>query len=133
MKVSQLYETLSAFDSDYRSNLYPDFSNTLELALFNSYRAATYPGGWPRQLVLHKDYRGQLFEACKGGGGGQTFLSTTAPGVTRGDHFHLRKVERFLVISGEAIIRIRKVLSEAVWEFRVSGKIPVVVDMPTMH
>ena len=54
-------------------------------------------------------------------------------GVTRGDHFHLNKVERFLVVQGEAVIRIRKVLSDEVWEYRVSGDAPSPVDMPTLH
>ena len=55
------------------------------------------------------------------------------PGMTRGDHFHLNKVERFLVVQGEAMIRIRKVLSDEVWEYRVSGDAPAPVDMPTLH
>ncbi len=74
-----------------------------------------------------------LFEAVKGGGGGQTFLSWTEPGVTRGDHFHLSKVERFLVLEGEAVIRIRRVLGKEVWEYRVDGRVPAAVDMPTLH
>ncbi|MGB0798633.1 MAG: capsule biosynthesis protein CapF, partial [Planktomarina sp.] len=96
-------------------------------------RAASYPDTWPRPLTLNTDARGTLFEAVKGGGGGQTFLSTTQPGVTRGDHFHLGKVERFLVVQGEAIIRIRKVLTQDVWEYPVSGTTPAPVDMPTLH
>ena len=67
------------------------------------------------------------------GGGGQTFLSWTEPGVTRGDHFHLGKVERFLVVEGEAMIRIRRVLGEEVWEYKVSGDVPAPVDMPVLH
>jgi UDP-2-acetamido-2,6-beta-L-arabino-hexul-4-ose reductase len=88
---------------------------------------------FPRPLKLNTDARGTLFEAVKGGGGGQTFLSTTLPGVTRGNHFHLNKVERFLVVQGEAVIRIRKVLSDEVWEYRVCGAQPAYVDMPTLH
>lgn len=131
--VTELFEMLRRFHSDYQSNIYPDLSDKFSLALFNSYRAALYPGGFPRPLTLHTDARGTLFEAVKGGGGGQTFLSTTMPGVTRGDHFHLNKVERFLVVQGEAMIRIRKALSDEVWEFRVSGAEPSPVDMPTLH
>ena len=82
--------------------------------------------------MCNEDSRGVLFEAVKGGGSGQTFMSTTRPGVTRGDHFHLNKVERFLVVSGEATIRIRRVLDNQVWEFPVSGSRPQAVDMPTL-
>lgn len=131
--VTELFEILQRFHADYQANIYPDLQNPFTLVLFNSYRAAMYPNGFPRPLKLNTDARGTLFEVVKGGGGGQTFLSTTMPEITRGDHFHLGKVERFLVVQGEAIIRIRKVLSDEVWEYRVSGEQPAPVDMPTLH
>ena len=131
--VPELYKSLQEFHNSYLANIYPDLSDPFVRDLFNSYRAATYPDGWPRTLKLNTDERGTLFEAVKGGGGGQTFLSTTKPGITRGDHFHLAKVERFLVVQGEALIRVRKVLDDEVWEYRVSGQAPSPVDMPTLH
>jgi len=131
--VPDLLAKLQAFHATYQANIYPDLSEAFDLALFNSYRAASYPDQWPRPLKLHSDARGTLFEAVKGGGGGQTFLSTTLPGVTRGDHFHLHKVERFLVVQGEAIIRVRKVGHDDVWAYKVSGDAPAPVDMPTLH
>lgn len=133
MSVPDLLERLSQYHASYQSGIIPDVQNDFDLALFNTYRAATYPSAWPRPLKLNTDARGTLFEAIKGGGGGQCFVSTTLPGVTRGDHFHLGKVERFLVLQGEAMIRIRKVLSDDVWEYRVSGDDPAPVDMPTLH
>jgi UDP-2-acetamido-2,6-beta-L-arabino-hexul-4-ose reductase len=133
MSVPDLLQKLQGFHEQYTANVYPDLSGEFDLALFNSYRAAGYPENWPRPLVLHKDARGTLFEAVKGGGGGQSFLSTTKPGITRGDHFHLDKVERFLVVQGKAVIRIRKVFCENVMEYSVSGDTPCAVDMPTLH
>ncbi|KHA50150.1 NAD-dependent epimerase/dehydratase family protein [Sulfitobacter geojensis] len=133
ISVPDLLAKLEGFHASYIANIYPDCSDAFDLALFNSYRAATYPDGWSRPLKLNTDSRGTLFEAVKGGGGGQTFLSTTEPGITRGDHFHLDKVERFLVIQGEAVIRVRKVLNDEVWEYHVSGDAPAAVDMPTLH
>lgn len=132
-EVPWLFDTLRRFHADYSANLMPDLSDPFRLALFNSYRAALHPGGFPRPLTLNTDARGTLFEAVKGGGGGQTFLSWTEPGVTRGNHFHLSKVERFLVLEGEAVIRIRRVLDGAVWDCRVSGRNPAAVDMPVLH
>lgn len=131
--VTDLFALLQQFHANYLANIYPDLGDRFTVCLFNSYRAALYPSGFPRPLKLNTDARGTLFEAVKGGGGGQTFLSTTKPGVTRGDHFHLKKVERFLVIRGEAMIRVRKVLSDEVWQYRVSGDAPTPVDMPTLH
>lgn len=133
LSVQSLLDRIDAFHQSYAGNLFPDLSDPFDLALFNSYRASLYPDGFPRTLKLNTDQRGTLFEAARGGGGGQTFLSWTHPGVTRGNHFHLGKVERFLVLEGDAIIRMRRVLGDAVWEFRVSGASPAAIDMPTMH
>lgn len=131
--VPELLAKLRDFHSAYEANIFPDVSDAFDLALFNSYRAALYPDGFPRVLKLNADMRGTLFEAVKGGGGGQTFLSWTEPGITRGNHFHLSKVERFLVLEGEAVIRVRRVLGDTIWQYRVSGDVPVAVDMPTLH
>lgn len=134
MTVGNLFERLSAFHSAYSSNLFPDLSDAFDVALFNAYRSARYTERSPIALTLNTDPRGTLFEASRSsGGGGQTFLSWTHPGVTRGNHFHLRKIERFLVVEGEALIRIRRVLSDEVWTFRVNGDQPAAVDMPTLH
>jgi UDP-2-acetamido-2,6-beta-L-arabino-hexul-4-ose reductase len=131
--VSDLCELLTQFHRLYSANVYPSLQDDFTVALFNSYRSAIYPSKWPRALKLNSDARGHLFEAVKGGGGGQTFLSSTAVGERRGDHFHLNKVERFLVLQGDAVIRIRPVLGEKIYEYRVSGDTPAVVDIPTLH
>jgi UDP-2-acetamido-2,6-beta-L-arabino-hexul-4-ose reductase len=132
MSVVALHETLSRLHSVYSNDVFPRLADNFELAMFNTYRSATYPDGWPRSIKVHSDPRGVLFEAIKGGCDSQTFLSTTLPGVTRGNHFHLRKVERFLVLQGMAIIRMRQVLGSVVHEYCVSGDAPTPVDIPTM-
>ena len=131
--VPNLFEILDGFHKRYLENIFPDLNTSFDRDLFNTYRSASYPNHWPRLIQLHTDSRGSLFEAVKGGGGGQVFLSTTKPGVTRGNHFHLGKVERFLVVQGEAVIRIRKLFANEVWEYSVSGENPQYVDIPTMH
>ena len=133
MPVSNLYEILLGFQTSYRSNTYPDLSDDFIVRLFNTYRAVEYPSSFPKCLDLHSDQRGVLFEAVKGGGGGQTFLSWTEPGIERGNHFHRMKVERFLVVSGKAEIRIRPLFEERVDTYSVSGEKPAYVDMPTLH
>ena len=82
---------------------------------------------------MHEDDRGSLFESVKSLNPGQTFISTTKPGVTRGNHYHRRKVERFLVIKGQAEIRIRKLFSDDMVAFTVSGNKPEYIDIPTLH
>ncbi|WP_332712171.1 polysaccharide biosynthesis C-terminal domain-containing protein [Pelagibacterium mangrovi] len=132
-KVPELLELIQRFHVDYASNLFPDLSDTHTRDLFNCYRAALFPKGYPKHFELNSDSRGTLFEIVRGGGGGQTFASWTEPSVTRGDHFHLNKVERFVVLEGDALIRIRRALGGPVREYRVTGDIPVAIDMPTLH
>ena len=57
----------------------------------------------------------------------------TAPGITRGDHFHLDKVERFVVLHGTAVIRLRRLFTDDVHEWVVRGDEPVAIDMPPLH
>ena len=133
MSVPGLLALLRRFHDLDAADVYPDLSDPFDAALYNTYRAATWPGRWPRPLKVNGDARGRLFEVAKAGGGGQTFVSTTGPGVTRGDHFHLAKVERFLVLAGEAVIRVRRALGDEVWQWRATGDEPAAVDMPTLH
>jgi UDP-2-acetamido-2,6-beta-L-arabino-hexul-4-ose reductase len=133
MGIAALYELLKGFHALYTNNVFPPFADSFELALFNSYRTASYPGRYPFALKANEDARGRLFESAKGGVGSQTFLSTTRPGKIRGDHFHLDLVERFVVVRGEAIIRIRKVLTDEIHAFRVSGDRPVAIDQIPLH
>lgn len=133
MAITDLFARLRHFHALYPNNIMPDLSDPFDLALFNSYRTAAYPAHYPLALKVNEDHRGRLFESAKGGNASHTFLSTTSPGKLRGDHFHYDLVERFLVVKGEAIIRIRKVLTEEVHEFRVSGDQPVAIDQIPLH
>lgn len=129
--VADLLRKLQGFDRSYRGHLIPQFTDDLDLDLFNTYRSYLYPMHYPVTLPLHGDERGQLFEAVKSIHGGQCFISTTKPGITRGNHYHTRKVERFLVLNGEAVIRIKKLFTQDMVEFKVAGSVPQYIDMPT--
>lgn len=134
VSVQALWDTICRLRSSYDSGILPALNDAFEVALFNTYRTMLYPSAFPRYLKLNADNRGQLFEAIKcAGNGGQTFLSWTEPGKTRGEHFHLNKIERFLVLEGEATIRIRRVLHDDIWTYKVSGSSPAIVDIPTVH
>jgi UDP-2-acetamido-2,6-beta-L-arabino-hexul-4-ose reductase len=129
--VTELAGQLAGFAELYRTGEIPALHDRFDVRLFNTYRSQLTPA--PIPLARHADARGGLVEAVKvHGGGGQTFCSSTVPGVTRGEHFHLAKVERFVVVRGEAEICMRRVLHDEVVRFRVTGDEPVVVDMPTM-
>jgi len=133
MRVSELLDRLSAFDQNYRGQLIPDVREPIDLYLFNTYRSYLFPHHYPVDLQLHEDMRGGLFEAIKSYNGGQCFLSTTKPGITRGNHYHTAKIERFLVVGGNGLIRIRKLFSEDISEFEVAGDRPQYIDIPTLH
>lgn len=111
----------------------PDVSTPMKRNLFNTYRAAAFPDMWPLSPYVHGDNRGDLFETVRSHGGtGMAFISTTLPGQKRGEHYHLHKVERFFVVSGEAEIELRRLLHDEIVTFRLSGDKPSYVDMPAL-
>ncbi|MFC6286333.1 NAD-dependent epimerase/dehydratase family protein [Nocardioides sp. GCM10027113] len=132
--ISGVAETFTEFTSLYRhGGQIPDLSDSHRLDLFNTFRSYLFPEQFPLFVEQHSDQRGRLFEAVRSHGGtGQGFVSTTAPGARRGDHYHLRKVERFFVVRGEAEIALRRLYDDKIVRFRVSGDRPAYVDMPTM-
>ncbi|WP_330476577.1 polysaccharide biosynthesis C-terminal domain-containing protein [Terrabacter sp. C0L_2] len=133
ISVSRVWDLLQGFADTYAVGDVPKLSSQFEVDLFNTFRSRLFPERYPIALTAHADDRGRLVETVRSHGGqGQTFVSTTRPGVTRGEHFHLRKIERFVVLSGRATIGLRKVLGTDVVRFDVSGELPVIVDMPTM-
>jgi UDP-2-acetamido-2,6-beta-L-arabino-hexul-4-ose reductase len=131
--VSALMNKLIGFHDLYMTGQIPDISTRLDRALFNTYRSFCFPDHYPIKPTLRSDSRGDLFECLQSHGGRcLLFCSTTHPGVTRGEHFHLRKVERFLVLQGSAVIALRRLFDRAIVRFEVSGEAPAIIDMPTM-
>jgi UDP-2-acetamido-2,6-beta-L-arabino-hexul-4-ose reductase len=131
--VQGVFDKLHGFNVLYATGDVPPLDSNLDVDLFNTLRAALFPTHYPIPLVQRTDARGSLVEVVRAHGGpGQTFVSTTKPGVTRGEHYHLRKVERFVVVGGSARISLRKVLTDSIISFDVTGDAPAIVDMPTM-
>ncbi len=134
VKVSEILRRLEDLAAIYRSGSFPDLGDPLTLRLFNTYRFYLHPQAFPILLTAHHDQRGSFVETTQVlGGASQSSFSTTEPGVTRGNHFHLRKVERFVVVRGRARIDIRPVWGGQVASFEVTGDQPAIVDMPTLH
>lgn len=133
MLVSRLLAQLKEMAALYAANVVPDLREGCLLDLFNTYRSYLFPAKVPVVLEMKRDERGYLFEAAKSRNSGQTFISSTQPGVTRGNHYHTRKLERFLVIKGKACVRVRKLFSAETHEFDVDGDNPAYVDMPALH
>ena len=106
-------------------------ADDLDVALFNTLRATLSPP-LPDPLTVEPTPVANSSIVRRPGGQGASFVSTTKPGVTRGEHFHLRKIERFVVLRGRARIALRKLFSNDVVAFDVDGDKPAIVDMPTM-
>jgi UDP-2-acetamido-2,6-beta-L-arabino-hexul-4-ose reductase len=88
---------------------------------------------FPVPYKLNTDNRGSFVELIKANTSGQTSYSITIPGITRGNHYHTRKVERFAVIKGNARIRLRKTGTPEIIEYFLDGKHPSFVDMPIWY
>lgn len=130
--VQEVWDLLQEFHASYvPSGEIPDLSSAFRIDLFNTYRAALFPEHYPIQLVPHSDPRGAFVETvrCRGGEG-QSSFSTTVPGITRGEHYHLHKIERFAVIRGRGTMELRKMFTDEVLTFEADGDSPVAIDMP---
>ena len=134
-KVSEILELLKYFKIQYVENgQVPKVDlNTFELDLFNTFTSFIPKEYCLKKFIKHSDNRGVFVEIMRAGSSGQTSYSTTVPGVTRGNHYHTRKIERFAVISGKALIQIRKIDSDEVFEYILDGEEPAYVDMPIWY
>ncbi|MBN2215639.1 MAG: NAD-dependent epimerase/dehydratase family protein [Bacteroidales bacterium] len=133
--VSVLLDIIQRFKKKYADEgIFPELNNSFELNLFNTFRCyMDIPGHYPVKLELKTDDRGSFVETIKSGLGGQVSFSTTKPGITRGNHFHTRKIERFAVIKGKARIQLRRIGTSEVINFDLDGSEPSYVDMPVWY
>jgi UDP-2-acetamido-2,6-beta-L-arabino-hexul-4-ose reductase len=135
VKVSEILRLLQHFKAVYQEKgEFPALHSSFEHKLFNTYRCyMDIPNYFPRKFVQHTDIRGSFVEIARHGIPGQTSFSTTAPGITRGNHFHTRKIERFAVIKGKALIQLRRIGTTEVHNFYLDGNEPAYVDMPIWY
>jgi len=127
--LRELADTLIAFSESRETLLLPPFTG-LKKALYSTYLSYLPSDGFSYPLTAHSDPRGSFYEFLKTEKSGQFSVSTTQPGVTRGNHWHHTKVEKFLVIGGQAAIRFRRIGDGEVLEYRVCGEKPEVLDIP---
>ena len=134
LKVSELLAMLNRFkDFYYGSGMVPEIKSDLERDLYNTFITYMDQADWQRNLKLNTDQRGSFVEVFKLEKGGQVSFSTTRPGITRGNHYHIRKNEKFCVVSGNACIKLRRVGTDKVIEYNVSGDQPAWVEMPIYY
>lgn len=127
--LGQLAETIRSFHALRRDLALPPLDRFAR-CLYATYLSYLDEQAFAYSLQQKPDQRGALAEFIKSGAFGQIFLSRTHPGVTRGNHYHHTKTEKFLVLEGEALIRFRHILGRKVIEYRVAGADFQVVDIP---
>ncbi len=131
-KVSSVLSLLKTYSDQYQDKgVVPEINSTFELNLFNTFRCyMDIKNHFPVKFNKHTDPRGAFVEVIRLNIGGQVSFSTTVPGITRGNHFHTRKIERFAVIKGKALIQLRQIGTSNVLNFELNGEEPAYVDMP---
>ena len=130
LQLGDLAGRIQAFH-DMRSTLtVPDFADWFNRALYATYLSYVSDAGRETLLEVRRDPRGSLAEFLKTEHAGQIFVSRTRPGVTRGNHYHHTKTEKFLVVEGDGLIRMRQIDSDRVIEYPVAGSGYQVIDIP---
>lgn len=116
---------------DSRSDLsVPDTEDPLTKKLYSTYLSYLPTDAFSYPLDMKVDERGSFTEIIRTPDSGQSSVNVIKPGVTKGNHWHNTKNEKFVVVSGEGVIRFRKVGDEAVLEYPVSGDKIEAVDIP---
>lgn len=134
-KVSDILKMLENYKETYFEKYFlPELNNRFEVNLFNTFRSyMDHSARYPVLLKKNIDQRGAFIETIRTSLGGQFSFSTTVPGITRGNHFHTRKIERFIVIQGKASIELRRIGTSDVLHFELNGEQPSFVDMPVWY
>jgi len=108
----------------------PDQSDPLTAKLYATYLSFLPEHDFARQAVTHSDHRGSFTELIHMAGHGQVSVNVSKPHITKGEHWRHTKHEKFIVLSGEGVIRFRRPDEDTVISYRVSGDVFQVVDIP---
>lgn len=130
VKLSRIAELLYSFVETRKTLNLPNLSDSFEKKLYSTYLSYLPEDEFSYELKMNVDHRGSFTEFIRTADRGQVSINISKPGITKGNHWHHTKNEKFLVVSGEGIIRFRKIGEDKVIEYRVSGEKLTVVDIP---
>lgn len=128
--VGELANTLMRFKASRQDLHLENQTDPLTKKLYATYLSYLEETQFLYDLTMHEDHRGSFTELIKTANEGQISVNVCKPGITKGNHYHHTKNEKFIVVAGEALIRFRKVDTDKVIEYRVSGKKLQVIDIP---
>jgi UDP-2-acetamido-2,6-beta-L-arabino-hexul-4-ose reductase len=130
IQLGDLAGRIQAFHEMRTTLKLPDFADWFNRALYATYLSCVPPEARQHSLDIKSDARGSLAEFIKQKHLGQIFVSRTKPGVTRGNHYHHTKTEKFFVVEGHGLIRMRAIEGGPVVEYAVTGSAYQVIDIP---
>lgn len=130
VSIGMIAETLKRFVVSRSTCVLPNLSDPFEKRLYSTYLSYLDAEDFAYRAEKKSDARGYLYELIKSPHAGQIFVSRTLPGITRGNHFHHTKVEKFCVVDGRARISFRHVSNGETHSLEVDGGECRVVDIP---
>lgn len=128
--LGEIVELLNSFVESRKNLMVPNMEDEFTKKLYSTYLSYLPEDKFSYPLKMNVDNRGSFTEFLKTSDRGQVSINISKPGITKGNHWHHTKNEKFLVVSGEGIIKFRKIDSEEIIEYKVSGERLEVVDIP---
>ncbi len=130
VSLKQLADTIYSFKESRKNLSVANMQNAFEKKLYSSYLSYLPKDNFAYDLKMMSDERGSFTEFLRTNDRGQVSINITKPGIVKGNHWHDTKNEKFLVVKGKAVIRFRKIGSNEIIEYNVSGEHLKVVDIP---
>ncbi len=129
--LGEIVGLIQSFHDEPRTLMVPDQKDGFTKKLYATYLSYLPEDQFSYPLTMHCDARGSFTEALHSEERGQVSVNISRPGITKGQHWHNTKHEKFLVVSGQGVIRFRKMVGEGkVIEYHVSGEKLEVVRIP---
>jgi UDP-2-acetamido-2,6-beta-L-arabino-hexul-4-ose reductase len=128
--LGEIVDLLYKFHATRENLLLPNMEDEFQKKLYSTYLSYLPKDKFSYDLKMNTDGRGSFTEFVKSHERGQVSVNISRPGITKGNHWHHTKTEKFLVVSGSGIIRFRNINSDEVTEYAVSGEKLQAVDIP---
>lgn len=128
--LGELSRKIYEFKESRKNLVVPNLADEFTKNLYSTYLSYLPVDKFSYPLKMNVDNRGSFTEFLKSSDRGQVSINISKPGITKGNHWHHTKNEKFLVVSGQGVIQFRRIDSEEIIEYKVSGEKLEVVDIP---